>query len=565
MAEFTDDNYGLDENDKELLASLSGQAPEVETAPPLLPDNEPAPIMEGPQLDPNQELPGGVLDQVAETPSPVPDEPAPVTATSEATIRKQGKLEADQAQAGIDTAQQQSEFATQHNMDMRLAYADYLERRHLAEQNLDRKVKELDAAKVEDPRKQDVWKNRVAVIFGGLGAGLAGGSNQGLEAVQKKWHDDTERQKVNIGLMQDRVAMARTGVKDADEARRQMTDAANAQLISNYNTAIKQGELQLKKLGIPAAEIATDKRLQQLKAGQAAAVQLARKQSDEHELAQARIKLLNAQAGKAARKGAGGGGGNATAEAELTKMAESGASLGAITDRAAQLKVPKAGDVARKIKGAVDLAEGREGKANKGNGANEVFNPATGEGYGDAPTAARAAKATEDLKVINNVRNDVLALKRHLNSPETKGVVAPFGMTSAARERDSLTKSALVKLSAFNNLGAISADDRKILESIINGGVSSLLGLSNDQLDGLLASFDRAQATALRVNGLSPDSKSQERPAQQPKAAPAKSAPSDDALTAEAKRVIADPGSYSPKAREKAAAHLKAKLKPIVL
>src|SRR6187551_3447398 len=98
MAEFTDDNYGLDENDKELLASLSGTAPEVETAPPLLPDNEPTPVMEGPQLDPNQELPSGVSDQVAETPSPVPEEPPAVAATSEATIRKQGGLEKEQAQ-----------------------------------------------------------------------------------------------------------------------------------------------------------------------------------------------------------------------------------------------------------------------------------------------------------------------------------------------------------------------------------------------------------------------------------------------------------------------------------
>jgi hypothetical protein len=559
MAEFSDEEYGLEQEDKDLLASLSGAAPEVETAPPLLDEPDAAPVMEGPQLDPTQELPGGVLDQVAETPSPVPDEPL-TPATSEATIRKQGGLEKEQAQANIDVAQQQSEFATQHNMDLRLAHADYLERRQRAEQDLDRKVKELDAAKVTDPRSQDKWKNRIAVVFGALGAG--GGTNQGLEAVQKKWHDDTERQKVNIGLLQDRVTQARTGVKDADEGRRQLTDAANAQLISNYNTAIKQGELQLKKLGIPAAEIAQDQRLQKLQAGKAAAVQLARKQQDEHELAQARIRLMAAQAGKAARKGAGGGGGNAAAEAKVTEMAEAGRPLSEITSYAAANGVkPKD---ARAIKASVDLARGRESKDNEGDSKNEVFDPATGKSYGNAPTPARAGKATDDLKLIQGLRGDMQALKRHLNDPATKGVVAPFGMSAAARERDSLTKAAIVKLSAFNNLGAISADDRRLLESIVNGGVSALLGLGDKQIDHILSILDDGQKTVLNVQGLNKGSG--KKPEQvQGSPAPANGGPSDSALDAEARKILADPGSYSPKARAKAAAHLKAKLKPIVL
>lgn len=555
MAELTDEQYGLEQEDKDLLASLTGAAPEVETAPSILPENEPEPVMEGPQLDPSQELPGGLLDSIAETPSPAPEEPAAaptVPATSEQTIRKQGGLEQQQAQAQIDVATQQAEFAKQHNMDLRLAYADYLERRKAAEESLDKRVKELDAAKIEDPRKADKWKNRVAVIFGGLGAGLAGGSNQGLEAVQKKWHDQTELQKANIGLMQDRVAMARTGVKDADEAKRQMVDAANAQLISNYNTAIKQGELQLKKLGIPAAEIAQDERLQKLQAGKAAAVQLARKQQDEHELTQARIRLANAQAGKAARKGSGGGGGNTAAEAALTKAAEEGATLGQLTAMAGDLKLPKGGEVARKVKTAVDLARGRDSKDNEGDSKNEVFDPATGKSYGNAPTPARAAKASEDLKLIQGVRNDVQALKQHLNDPKTKGVVAPFGMSEAARERDRLTKSLIVKLSAFNNLGAISADDRKILESIVNGGVSAVLGLSNEQMDGLLQSFDRAQSTVLNVHGLNRTDKPQGRPVKD------KPVTYSNEEIAEARKIQRDPGSYSPKAKAKASEILQA-------
>lgn len=571
MAEFTDEQYGLDQNDQELLASLGGQSPDGLAQPDfigtdpndLVADPAASPVMEGPQLDPNQELPGGVLDSIAETPSPVPDEPLATPAapaTSEQTIRKQGNLEQQQAQTQIEVAQQQSEAARQHNMDMRLAYADYLERRQAAEQNLDRKVKELDAAKLEDPRKQDVWKNRIAVIFGGLGAGLAGGSNQGLEAVQKKWHDQTEMQKVNIGLLQDRVAMARTGVKDADLARRELNDAANAQLISNYNTAIKQGELQLKKLGIPAAEIAQDERLQKLQQGKAAAIALARKQNDEHELAQSLIKLRAAQASKAARKGSGGGGGNAAAEAILTKMAESGASLGEITDKAAALKVPKAGDVARKIKAAVGLDTGRKEKLETDEEEKTVH-----VGVERKPAKAPTKKDATEYRVFESsaqqVEQAIDALEKNYKEygVEITSALPSVLQTRAAKERASAMEALVLPAKEVGRLGALAGPDKAILTNITGGSASQLLG-DPEGLKTIRAWLQRARSGALNSLGIAPEpSKKQNSPA------PAKGGANNAALDAEARKVLADPGSYSPKARAKAAEHLKKQLDPIVL
>ncbi len=554
MADFTDEQYGLDPEDKDLIQSIgggdsyspdAGQLPETDAlgAGDLLDDGNPAPVIEGPQLDPNQELPGGVLDQIAETPSPAPEEEQPVAATSEATIRKQGGLEQQQAQAGIDVATQQVEDAKQHNMDMRLAYADWLERRQRSEQDLDRKVKELDAAKVTDPRKQDVWKNRVAVIFGGLGAGLAGGSNAGLDAVQKKWHDDTERQKANIGLLQDRVAIARTGVKDADEARRQMVDASNAQLISNYNTAIKQGELQLKKLGIPAAEIAQDQRLQKLQAGKAAAVQLARKQNDDHELAQARIKLMAAQAARAGRVNAGGAG-----------------------DKKAAAKDDK--EVHDDIKSYETRTEGRtvnvRGKVGVVTGIQSLrkqLNDAMSSGDTGRMKAAAIAVQEKAGSLLSggkttNFQGHIIESPKTMQDQIQEGI-GKFTNSPAAGK--SYMKSLVDLLNTVEQSHLTEVDEARDMD------VQRLLGA------GGLGRTEKGKAAAMnlintRYEGVKNADGSPRYQGEHTQAAPApKPAGYSAKDVAGAKKVLADPGSYAPEDRAKAAKIMKAQLAPIVL
>lgn len=301
--ELTDDQYSLDEADKTLLGDISAPQPEVpvEGNPvpeDVLPEAGAEPTMEGPEAPLN-------LDDVAATPSPVPtaavDGPAiaPVPpATSEDIERKQGELNKESALINQGVAERNAAAATEHGEDERLAYADFLGRRKQSQDDLDSKIAQFDKAKITNPRDNITNKQRLSVIFGGLGAALTsagGGSahNEQLGALQKKWEDDVELQKANIGLMKDRVVMARARVNDADDARATLRREADAHLLSQYNVAIKQGEAQLKRLGVPQAEVDTDRRLATLRAARAEALLKAQKANDEHAIAKARVRYLN--------------------------------------------------------------------------------------------------------------------------------------------------------------------------------------------------------------------------------------------------------------------------------
>jgi len=547
MQDFSDDNYGLDDSDRELISSLGdnqtaqGQiaATDNDLASDLLPDQPQQPVFEGPQLDQSQPLPGGVLDDIAATPSPVPEEPKPVAATSEETIRKQGGLEKQQAEVQTQVAEQQAEAARQHNMDMRLAYADYLERRQAAEQNLDRRIKELDAAKFEDPRSKDPHKNRIAVIFGALGAGLAGGSNTGLEAVQKKWHDDAERQKANIGLLSDKVAMARTGIPDADEARRQLNEASNAQLISNYNTAIKQGELQLKRLGVPAAEIATDQRLQQLQAGKGAAVAKAPEEQDEHGLAQARIRLMNAQAGKAARRGTG------TSDKEAKKAAaKADEDANKDVERYEARTEGRTINVKGQIKTVHEIqALRRQLDAAVASGDPSRMKAATVAISEKAGSVLSGGKTTQfQGKIIDSPKTFQDELQEKIGHWTNQPQVGKAYLQSLRDLLNTVEGSHLEDVDL-----ALKQDKGRLLGP---GGVGRTQSAKANAMNLIQSRYGEVQ---------NPDGTPRynlEEQQQEKKAVTGV----DPEKTAEAKRIMADPGSYSPKARAAAAKYLKALL-----
>ncbi len=257
----------------------------------------------------------------------VPDEPAgapgltkPGNADAGATptsgdpaadnIRKQGGVDRQKAEADIAKADRDAQIAQQRDEDQRLIDADFQERRAAAQQRLDAATSKFEQeSHLVDPRLRpgEMTKARLSVIFGGLGAAqrsAGGGSstNEALQQIQKKWDDDTARQKANIDTMHDKVLLARTGLKDVDEARSALTAAADARALAQYNAAIKFGEAKLKRLGIPQAEIDTDQRLLTLKAARAQAALKAQEEQDKHNLVQARIALLR-------HKAAGGSGG----------------------------------------------------------------------------------------------------------------------------------------------------------------------------------------------------------------------------------------------------------------
>lgn len=255
--------------------------------------------------------------------------PPPATAVSPAgqvttgdqgvdLINRQREQDKEKAQAEADTAARDAEIARQRADDQRLIDADFAERRNTAMQRLDAATKQYEQnSTLVDPRQRpgEMVKARLATIFGGIGAGLTaagGGSskNEALATVLKKWDDDTARQKVNIDALHDKVVLARTGIKDVDEARAALTDAANARNLAEHNAALKFGEARLKRQGLNQAEIDADSRIQALKASRALAAAKAQKDLDAHNLNQAKIALLRHKAG------AGGAGGGTSAKEE---------------------------------------------------------------------------------------------------------------------------------------------------------------------------------------------------------------------------------------------------------
>jgi hypothetical protein len=300
MATDVDSEYGLDDEDNKLLASLD-QAPQPDAVPvpdELQPSTEP--VAEGPQEPADLDKIAADVELATTPAATTPEAMAPpkgdkTPPSTLDTINAQHDVDVSAAKANAGTADRNANAAQEHDENMRLAYADYLEGKKRAEDELNAKVKELDNARLRDPREsQDRGAMALAVIFGALGSGLAGGgTNQGLETLQKKWHDYTERQKVNIGLLGDKVAMARTRSQDVGTAYAKLRDNANALLVSRYNAAIKQGESQLRSLGVAQADIERDQRIRQLQIGRAAAIAQAQKDLDAHLLNKARIRYYN--------------------------------------------------------------------------------------------------------------------------------------------------------------------------------------------------------------------------------------------------------------------------------
>ena len=329
----------LDEYDKEardVLGAAAGEGIGEGPVPDLEEENPAPPIsapVEGPEEPPESFLdrvaaPPEVADVAGTAPPVTPLTPAEAVPVNAALGARQGALDVEKAKINAATADRMAADAQAADEDARIERAEYLQRRQDAERDLADRVKAYEAGnKIVDPRSRtNGVKSTLAVIFGGLGAGLSaagGGSsrNEGLAALTKKWDDDTEIQKANIAALRDNAIMARTRLEDVDAGRRTMLRDADARLLAKYNLALKQGEAQLKAQGANQAQIDADGRIVKLRAGLAAAKLQAQKDEDAHLLNQARIARLNAQAARDQRKakGGGGGGGGSTGGADVAE------------------------------------------------------------------------------------------------------------------------------------------------------------------------------------------------------------------------------------------------------
>lgn len=276
--------------------------------PPVAPDNTlPSGLTGAP---PAEALP----PPAASVPTPNPGTPPGYDASlsPEDNRREAARRDLDEKKAGIeaDAAKAEADAKQAQAQEAQAAHVKFQADRQEAQDRLDQKTAAYEANnKLVDPRKNVSVKSRLAVLFSGLGSAMAGGpyKNAALEELHKSWDEDTERQKANIAAEKDSVVMARTGLKDVDEGRRQLQESADAKNLATYNAALKQGQSQLANLGMDQAAIDSDSRIQALKSARAAAADKAAKDQDAHLLNQARIGALDAQAQKAARKGAGGG------------------------------------------------------------------------------------------------------------------------------------------------------------------------------------------------------------------------------------------------------------------
>lgn len=283
-----------------------------EIAPPVpaeAPGNigAPAPLPGMASAAPGTVGPTGAAVPVKTTPDAPADLPMDIA-------KREGERDIKKAEIESKTADKAAQLAQEKDEDDRLAYADYQERRTTASKNLDDKIAAFDKTNVlVNPRDNVSAKSKLSVIFGGLGAAFsaAGGgdsTNHALVQLEKKWDDETALQKARIGAAKDSVVMARTGLQDVDEARHEMTTQANALHLSHLNSAIAQGEAQLKGTGQTQAEIDADSRIIKLKASRAALAIQAQKDADAHALNQARQAALLAKAAKDNKKAKGGGG-----------------------------------------------------------------------------------------------------------------------------------------------------------------------------------------------------------------------------------------------------------------
>jgi hypothetical protein len=341
-----------EDEDEALLAAVADPAisggnpvPELEDLDaPLMPVAAP---VRTPEIDPIEigMAEGPELPQVAPAlqNTQVPGTAAP---SEDATIAKQAGLDARKAEIEAGRAEREAQIAQERDEDARIAHADYLERKKAAETNLAQKVTAFEKAQITDPRQRtDMGKATLAVIFGGLGAAFrsAGGgdsTNHALVQLQKRWDDDLAMQKANVGLLKDAVVVARTGLQDVETGRRALEQSANAQALARYNAAIKQGEAQLRKLGVEQPAIDADKRLVALKLRRDQLAAEAQKNADAHALSQARANYMNARATRAAKARAGGaGGGDATAQV-ADYLVQNPGDIGGAHRLAARLGVP---------------------------------------------------------------------------------------------------------------------------------------------------------------------------------------------------------------------------------
>lgn len=365
-------------------ASTGALPPDAGAWPPPVPEEAPGAVSVAPPL------PGGpVAMPPAAGPPMAPgdrmaraDADVRTAATDAAKARDASdKAAMDVAESGAPLARQNADLAGQQTVDHQIAALDQQE----AQKRYDDadKVAQAKVDEAANARKnfqfRDYWANKssgqkiasaLAVALGAFGAGLTKGPNYALQILDKDMDDDHRQQVEESQRLTDAEVMARTGLKDVAEARRQdlvnrqMNSAIGDQLIATQmrEAAARSTDANFQKtVGAYAAKLSADSSEKLLETRAAIRTGLIKEQDDQAKRAEeaARTRLYNAQADAGGyarlahgRGGAGGGSGHvaqvgANAE-ELAKRIREGNNGKPLSDdeiihAATELHIPLAG------------------------------------------------------------------------------------------------------------------------------------------------------------------------------------------------------------------------------
>jgi hypothetical protein len=460
---------------------------------------------------------------------------------------RESELQKRATSANARQAAKEVEVARQQMEAQERLRAQQAAQREAAQAQIDQAVQERAAAHrdLEGASWEDNHAGAalVAIIFGSIAAGfkdvaaanlgqVGNAQNEGVAAVNRLILRDYEKKKARLQSMSENLLGARHGYKDLLTNQQAAMNDLDADFAARWKLVAAEATHRLRQQGaspemIKANAVVAD-------AEQKAAMHEGQILEREAQRAVQAENYKAQQAMAAARFDQG----------ERQIQATLGEHRANRAERAREFNERQADKKDAKAEKAADKAE-------KVDTETAMFDPATGGKLGNAPTKERAKAADEVLRGIENIRGDVQALRAHVTDKKTGGMVAPFGVTQAGRDRESLAKNLITSLSAFKALGAISADDRKILDGIVSGGVSSLMGMNESQLDGILKSIDRARANTLRAQGIAVPEAA--KPAAQPPA-PAQ----DDKATADRMWAVFNDEKAPSKRRQEAVKWLRA-------
>lgn len=242
--------------------------PVFQQAPPALPFKPAPPALPLPPVEPPP-VPIPAADPASGV-AKVTDIKPPASLEQQQidVAEQQGAQNVEAAQLQADTADRQAKQAEATEQVKRRAVERGVQYVEQAMTNWRTKVDAYEKAPIEsywaDKTTGDKVIAGIALAFGALGAGLtgfAGKSTGNLAAEQLNRNIDAHfaRERQRIERLKDSVAMARTGILDARQAKNELLDDTDATELAAWKAVEARGVASMKAQGVPTAEIAAHK------------------------------------------------------------------------------------------------------------------------------------------------------------------------------------------------------------------------------------------------------------------------------------------------------------------